>query len=772
MSDAKSDQPASPYILRLNELAEVDLPRAGTKSVNLARLLSAGFPVPGGLVLTAAACDRVLASNGLDAGRASPETVMSADIPVDVERALSEVATAFGEVPLAVRSSAIDEDLTGASFAGLYESVLDVEGVKALSSAVRRCWASAFSERVRDYLKKNERTRTGTIAVLIQPLVQADAAGVAFSVHPLAGRRGPTLIHAVRGLGTNLMSGERPFDEWEVPEGGEAVCRSAPTSAIGAPQAEAIGGLARRVQDFFGEPQDIEWASQEGRLFLLQARAVTAPPASATWEPPRPGGWVRNFRLGAWLSTPVTPLFDTWLLKRFEERADLFRKHLLGQPFPAPFHVLVNGWYFSSVNYVPEGRAARLGMWTRLIGKLLLRPRRTSMIFATNAAIELYRREWREESLPAYRRRIQEGEARVVEAGPRELVSLIDEVARVGGDYFGSVAAASSFAWRSERALASFYRKHLVSALAAGHEPLVCGLYAPRAGQAGAHAVYSLDWSQPTLGELHPANSDDDSRANSAADRLRAEREELAGRARAVLAGQPKLAGHFESLLRKAQETAVFREEAFESLTLGWPLMRRAVLRLGALLQARGVTEAAADAFFLTHDEVLSAVEAEETAGLSRVAAERRAEWRGQSLLVPPLTIGTLPSAFVAVMKRSAGALTAAASDPSLRLRGQPASPGRATGRVRVIRTHEEFQHLQDGEILVAPAVAPAWTPLFVRAAAVVTDTGSIISHTSLIIREYGLPAIVGTGDATARLRDGQVVSVDGSAGEVRVLSG
>jgi pyruvate,water dikinase len=91
---------------------------------------------------------------------------------------------------------------------------------------------------------------------------------------------------------------------------------------------------------------------------------------------------------------------------------------------------------------------------------------------------------------------------------------------------------------------------------------------------------------------------------------------------------------------------------------------------------------------------------------------------------------------------------------------------------VRVIRTHEEFQHLQDGEILVAPAVAPAWTPLFVRAAAVVTETGSIISHTSLIIREYGLPAIVGTGDATARLRDGQVVSVDGSAGEVRVLSG
>jgi phosphohistidine swiveling domain-containing protein len=772
LSDAKSDQPGSPYVLRLDELAEVDLARAGTKSVNLARLLRAGFPVPGGLVLTAAACERMLASNGLDAGSASPEAVVSADIPADVEWALSDVAAAFGEIPLAVRSSAIDEDLKGASFAGLYDSVLDVEGLEALSSAVRRCWASAFSERVRDYLKKNGLTRTGASAVLIQLLVQADAAGVAFSVHPLAGRSGPTLIHAVRGPGTSLMSGEAPFDEWEVPEGGEAVCRSAPTSAIDAAQAEAIGGLAKRVHDFFDEPQDIEWASQQGRLFLLQARAVTASPASATWESPEPGGWVRNFRLGAWLSTPVTALFDTWLLKRFEERADLFRNHLLGQPFPAPFHVLVNGWYFSSVNYVPEGRAATFDMWARLIGRLLLRPRRTSMIFATNAAIELYRREWREESLPAYRQRIQAGEACVAEAGPQELIALIDEVARVAGDYFGSVAAASSFAWRAERALASFYRKHLAPALATGHEPLICGLYAQHAGQAGAHAVYSLDWSQPTLGELQPANDDDDSRVNSAADRLHAEREELAARARAVLAGQPKLAGHFESLLTKAQETAVFREEAFESLTLGWPLMRRAVLCLGAFLQARGVIEASADAFFLTHDEVISAVTAEEAEGLSRVVAERRAEWRAQGLLVPPLTIGKLPSAFIAVMKRSAGALTAAASDSSLRLGGQPASPGRATGRVRVIRTHEEFQHLQDGEILVAPAVAPAWTPLFLRAAAVVTDTGSIISHTSLIVREYGLPAIVGTGDATARLRDGQVVSVDGSAGEVRILSG
>ena len=98
---------------------------------------------------------------------------------------------------------------------------------------------------------------------------------------------------------------------------------------------------------------------------------------------------------------------------------------------------------------------------------------------------------------------------------------------------------------------------------------------------------------------------------------------------------------------------------------------------------------------------------------------------------------------------------------------GSPASPGRATGVVRVIRGPSEFDDLQPGEILVAPLTAPAWTPLFLRAAAVVTDVGGAAAHASIIAREYGIPAVVGCGDATARLRTGMRVSVDGSTGSV-----
>jgi pyruvate,water dikinase len=94
----------------------------------------------------------------------------------------------------------------------------------------------------------------------------------------------------------------------------------------------------------------------------------------------------------------------------------------------------------------------------------------------------------------------------------------------------------------------------------------------------------------------------------------------------------------------------------------------------------------------------------------------------------------------------------------------------RATGRVRIVHGPNDFSVFTDGEVLVARATAPAWTPLFARAAAVVTDGGTLAAHASLVAREYGIPAVVGTGDATQRLHDGQLVTVDGATGTVTIV--
>jgi pyruvate,water dikinase len=121
------------------------------------------------------------------------------------------------------------------------------------------------------------------------------------------------------------------------------------------------------------------------------------------------------------------------------------------------------------------------------------------------------------------------------------------------------------------------------------------------------------------------------------------------------------------------------------------------------------------------------------------------------------------------VVVDKAAALFNRAGEASGSIRGLGASPGRAVGRARVVRSAEEWGSLLPGEVLVAPVITPAWTPLFGRAAAVVTDTGSILAHASLVAREHGIPAVLGAGNATTRLRDGQLVEVDGSAGTVTI---
>ena len=103
---------------------------------------------------------------------------------------------------------------------------------------------------------------------------------------------------------------------------------------------------------------------------------------------------------------------------------------------------------------------------------------------------------------------------------------------------------------------------------------------------------------------------------------------------------------------------------------------------------------------------------------------------------------------------------------------GMPGSPGLARGRVRIVRSLAEGEALEHGEVLVAPTTAPPWTPLFARAAAIVTDAGGVLSHCAVVAREYSIPAVVGTKRGTSLLRDGQLVEVDGTNGSVQIVDG
>jgi pyruvate,water dikinase len=310
-----------------------------------------------------------------------------------------------------------------------------------------------------------------------------------------------------------------------------------------------------------------------------------------------------------------------------------------------------------------------------------------------------------------------------------------------------------------DKALARFARRHLPGVVPDGVTVLLTAL--PGAGgDPPPHAVVSLDWWHPTLGEHHPGLAgtavDQPGREQPSAGRLAAE-----AACRTALADRPRLGRRFTTLLATAQRYATTREEQARSLTLGWPLLRAAGHRFGVLMHTAGAVDPPAEVFFLTRVELTAGL-ASAPQRLSEAATARRAAWQRQRLLPAPLSLGQPPRLLRSILgqSRPAGA-------PDGVLVGQPASPGRATGPVRVIHGLDEFDQLTAGEILIAPTTTPAWTVLLARAAAVVTDGGTIAAHAALVAREYAIPAVVATGDATRRLSTGQIVTVDGTTGTV-----
>ena len=161
------------------------------------------------------------------------------------------------------------------------------------------------------------------MAVLVQAMVDPMAAGVAFTAHPVTGDRDQVVVTAVPGLGDPLVSGEAVGEEWTITTREARMSRPDARRRHGADGRAGSGGGGPgpgKVADRYGQPQDIEWAiDQEGRLWLLQARPMTALPESVSWTAPGPGLWMRNFRLGEWLPEAVTPLFATWLLPVLED---------------------------------------------------------------------------------------------------------------------------------------------------------------------------------------------------------------------------------------------------------------------------------------------------------------------------------------------------------------------------------------------------------------------------------------------------------------------
>lgn len=778
--------------VQLVDLASEEVPWIiGGKADGLRRLAVRGLPVPAGCVIPAEADDD------------------------DVERLAAEISRMWAGSLLAVRSSGIEEDSAEASYAGQFETVLGVEANPAdIVGAVHRVRASVTAPHVASYAHESD----PRMPVLVMPMIDAAAAGIAFTRDPVSGEQ-KVVVEAVAGVADRLAAGDMTGERWVVED--EPLCLD-DRGVLDAATAAAVAELALQVEDYEGKPQDIEWAVGDGVLYLLQARPITTldglEPVPIDDEIP-PGPW-------EWDSThsrsPVSPLL-----------ADVFPEgmkrgsRLLSSEYGVPLDHLairaINGYFYIQMvppvgnpgTPLPPAPIARLLF--RIVPSLRRREKAARRTFAERTYQQWHDR-WRTERRPAVERTLSDwfdlelGDLsnvdlaelfeRAVElvrdtfawnmvTDPAYLVPLADLHHFVSAHFDAGLEMTLRLLAGSSR---SEYRQS-VSALSEMVTPAVRelverggdGLFVDleRIDPAFATAfrshqrrhgttILGFDFDQPTyledpiaelllIANLPPEEGDPSTDAAGLASELA---EKLPPDARA----------RFEMRLAEARNTYWIREEGNAVLFTVIGALRLVMLEVGRRLVAADQAERADHAVFLTTDEITTWLR--EPTGITEIIRTRRSHRRWATQRRPPVNIGeippppgpeSLPPSVGRIMEvfQLVIAHDQRPSDLPGEVDGVAASPGVHTGPVRVVRGPHEFSRVIPGDVLVAPLTTSSWEVLFPHIGALVTEGGGLLSHPAIVAREYRLPAIVGCEGATTRFADGELVTVDGRLGTV-----
>lgn len=826
-------------VVSLDDIAACTPATVGGKAHNLARLRATGFPVPDGVVVTTGAVARL--QQGGPAGE--PAVVPGAGFADDVRRLLGPAVARLGW-PVAVRSSGVAEDLADASYAGLYETVLDVADTDALVDAVQRCCASAEAARVRDYQVAHDAgDGTAGMAVLVQRMVAADAAGVAFTANPVTGDRDEVLIDAVPGLGDRLVSGATDAERWSV-RADEAVLQGDGKGALTGAQALAVANLARRVAAHLGPPQDVEWAVADGVVQVLQARPITAlpaPPVHPVPVPavPPPGYWVRE---ASHAPRPWSPLASSL---GYEARNAALRDAMteFGLLIEAIEFAEIGGWEY--MRLVPLGGKDRpappswlMPLLFRAVPMLRRRVRRSVQVVRTDVAGGLINR-WYEEWRPwlsartAELRRVDVDLLADAELAAHwdAVVDHLQEGARIHFTVHGATCfPLARLVFTAEELLG--WDEATTLRLLAGLSDMStepCRRLQPLADAVVADPGKRMVLAEGGPGTLERLQSLDQEFAAAFGAYLEefgmlalsydpatpslAERPELAlglladqvvrgfdaaalevdrsdGRTAALAEATERLAQasdhnreRWERALEGATRAYPVREDN-EFFTMSGPtaLVRHVALAVGRRLQSRGQIDAAHDVFFLRHGELTQAIT--DGGPLHELVRLREGERAWVEANPGPASYGTDPGgppsldalpaearfanrAVLWYVGRIMEADAVAHDHDHGQVEGIAAAPGRYAGPARLVRGPDEFDRIRAGDVLVCPMTSPVWSVLFASIGALVTDAGGILSHPAIIAREYGIPAVVATTTGTERIRDGQVVTVDGTRGVV-----
>jgi pyruvate,water dikinase len=832
----------------------------GGKASTLIQLARHSFPVPSFVVVTtsvyfeqlknppiAAALHRWQTARTEEERSLAAHEISRSLATTPIPRALSEeirqVLSQLGESKsMAVRSSATVEDRPGYSFAGIFRSELGVVGREGVESAIRRVWASLWNPAALAYFRRVglDPQEVG-MAVILQELVRARAAGVAFG-SPAQGE--PVRVEAVAGLGKALVDGEVVPDRFLVDVAARQVCqkhvggeerqlvaarrggvrwvtrsdRTPGAASVDEETAVHVADWVLSVQGIVGQAVDIEWSvDDQGRLFLVQARPITA---GLRRQKPR-RVWTGYFFLERFPS-PVSPLGWDLLRGPVEQRAFRDPLALLGHKTLAKGQLTRLCWgrpytdlrvFRALYGWVPRRFLSqdkrdlldndpryRLGLWG------LLRFGLRCLRFDANWFVPLHLWLWRR-FVRRYTRAVAALEKEELSGLSTDAlyarlmltVQLSDNYLKLHrwsltyADLFFQLIRWCAYRWLNWSAVqaAELVMDPTGDFTAQMNLELTEIARLAKADRRAWSRLKQGHFGEDALSQRlqdffqrygHRSNSldpavpnwrDDRDYVYQTIDRLIQQAQvenSIEARRRAAiyqlsleqrfLGGMPRMLRPFGWLLLKtAREFVRLRENQRFYWQMSIAEMRRVCLEMGRRLMDKERLSTEEDVFYIRLEELPSALHGS-AADFRRIVAERRQQHQRDARITPAQRL----------LEYEHGPLEPdSAPSTGERLSGLAISPGRSSGTARLVSDPRAFHRLRRGDILVTRSLDPGWTPVLGIVSGVVLEVGGMLSHGSILAREFGVPGVSNIPDLLERVADGDEVYVDGDRGEVVV---